>query len=161
MYSIFKLVKQLPILIIGFTLSFQSLSEPLITSEISQAEKAVTEFYSKVFVQQGGDIRKLSEQYLHKDYIQHNPYVATGREGFIKAISGWFKKRPVSVKTVIKRVITSGDYVVLHVHSYDTAKKDQGSAGVDTFRVVDGKIIEHWDVWQKIPENMPHDNGMI
>jgi len=160
MNSIFKL---LSIVVIGTTLSFQSLAESSVTSEISHAEKIVVEFYEKIFVQPGGDtrIRNLSEQYVHKDYIQHNPYVATGRDAFIKGISGYIKSKAASSKTVIKRVIASGDYVVLHVHMFDTAKKGAGSAGVDTFRIVDGKIIEHWDVWQTIPEKMPHDNGMI
>jgi predicted SnoaL-like aldol condensation-catalyzing enzyme len=155
--------KLLSILVIGTTLSFQSIAEPSVASEISQAEKIVVEFYDKIFVQPGGDtrIRKLAEQYVHENYIQHNPYVATGREAFITAFSRVVKNRPASSKTILKRVIASGDYVVLHVHSYDTAKKAPGSAGVDTFRVVDGKIIEHWDVWQDIPEKMPHDNGMI
>jgi len=156
MNSIFKIVKQLSILVIGVTLSCQS-----IASETSQAEKIVVDFYDKIFVQHGGDVRKITKQYVHEDYIQHNPWVATGREAFITAFSRVVKKRSANYKTVIKRVITSGDYVVLHVHAYNTAKKGPGRAGVDTFRVVDGKIIEHWDVWQEIPEKMPHDNGMI
>jgi predicted SnoaL-like aldol condensation-catalyzing enzyme len=158
MNSIFKL---LSILVIGTTLSFQSLAEPSVVSEISQAEKIVVEFYDKIFVQHGGDVRKVAEQYVHEDYIQHNPWVATGREAFITAFSRVVKNRPASSKTILKRVIASGDYVVLHVHSFDTNIEGPGSAGVDTFRVIDGKIVEHWDVWQKIPEEMPHDNGMI
>lgn len=161
MNTIFKATKQLTILVIGLTLSFQSLAEPLVSSEISQAEKVVVEFYNKIFVQHKGDVRKVAEQLVHKDYIQHNPWVASGREAFINAFSRVVKNRSESKMTVIKRVITSGDYVILHVHSFDANKKDPGSAGVDTFRVENGKIIEHWDVWQKIPEKMPHENGMI
>jgi predicted SnoaL-like aldol condensation-catalyzing enzyme len=101
------------------------------------------------------------KQYFREDYIQHNPWVATGRAPFIAAFSRVVEKRPATRKTVNNRVITSGDYVVLHVHAFDTSRKGPGSAGVDTFRVENGKIMEHWDVWQKIPEKMPHDNGMI
>jgi len=158
MNSVFK---QLSILLLGIILSFQSLAEQQVSSEISQAEKIVVDFYDKIFVKHGGDVRKVAEQYVHKDYIQHNPWVATGREAFITAFSRVVEKRSATSKTVIKRIITSGDYVVLHVHAFNTAKKGPGSAGVDTFRVVDGKIMEHWDVWQAIPEKMPHDNGMI
>jgi len=158
MKSIFKL---LAIVVMGTVLSFQSLAEPSVVSEKSQAERIVVEFYDKIFVQHGGDVRKVAEQLVHEDYIQHNPWVATGREAFITAFSRVVKSRAASRVTVLKRVITAGDYVVLHVHSFDSNKKGPGSAGVDTFRVVDGKIIEHWDVWQDIPEKMPHDNGMI
>lgn len=145
----------------GLILSFQSSATPSVVSERSQAEKIVVDFYDKIFVQHNGDVRKVAMKYVHEDYIQHNPWVATGREPFITAFSRVVKKRPASYQTVIKRVITSGDYVVLHVHAFNTAKDEAGSAGVDIFRVENGKIVEHWDVWQKIPENMPHKNGML
>jgi len=161
MNSIFNHIKQVSILVFSVVLSFQSLAETNAISDISQAERIVVDFYDKIFVQHGGDVRKVATQYVHEGYIQHNPWVATGREAFITAFSQVVKKRTASKRTVIKRVITSGDYVVLHVHAYDTTKNGPGSAGVDTFRVVDGKIMEHWDVWQAIPEKMPHDNGMI
>jgi len=161
MNSIFNITKQLSILVFGAVLSFQTLAETTVASDISQAERIVVDFYDKIFVQHGGDVRKVATQHVHENYIQHNPWVATGREAFINAFTRVVKKRSASSKTVIKRVITSGDYVVLHVHAYDTTKAGPGSAGVDTFRVVNGKIMEHWDVWQTIPEKMPHDNGMI
>lgn len=129
-------------------------------SEQSKAEQIVVEFYQHVF-EQRGDVKAIAEKHLHPEYIQHNPYVATGREAFVKAIGMWIKSWPETQVMKIKRVITDGDFVVLHVHSYDTAKDEKGKAGVDIFRVEDGKIIEHWDVWQKIPESMPHENGMI
>ena len=161
MNSIFKIFKHLSILVIGLTLSYQSMADTLVSNEKSQAEQIVVDFYDKIFIQRGGDIRKIAEQFVHEDYIQHNPYVATGREAFITAISGWMKVKPATSKTVIKRVFTSGDYIILHLHSFNTAKKSPGRAGVDIFRVENGKIIEHWDVWQKIPERMPHNNGMV
>ena len=161
MRSIFKVIKQLSILVISITLSFQSLAESTVVSEVSQAERIVVDFYEKIFVQHNGDVRKVATQYVHEDYIQHNPWVATGREAFITAFTHVVKNRSASKKTVLKRVITSGDYVILHVHAYDTAKNGPGSAGVDTFRVKDGQIVEHWDVGQRIPEKMPHTNGVF
>ncbi|NOU49751.1 SnoaL-like domain-containing protein [Pseudoalteromonas sp. JBTF-M23] len=125
------------------------------------ASNLVVSFYERVFINKEGNIRAVSEQFLHKDYIQHNPYVATGREAFIETVGDWLKNESVSIKREIKRVITQDDMVVLHVHAYDTRKSTPGSAGVDIFRVHNGKIIEHWDVWQKIPSNMSHDNGML
>ena len=120
----------------------------------------VVEFYTTVFVDKG-NVRAVSEKLVHPDYIQHNPYVGDGREAMVKALSAWMKKRPASVVTEIKRVMTDGDFVILHVHQRDTATQQPGHAGVDIFRVADGKIVEHCDVWQKIPETMPHNNGMF
>jgi predicted SnoaL-like aldol condensation-catalyzing enzyme len=98
--------------------------------------------------------------YLAKDYIQHNPHVASGREAFIKAFKNFYKdKKNLKITTQIKRVIAEDDLVVLHIKKTDHAK-DRGTAGVDIFRVKDGKITEHWDVSQKIPEKMAH-NGTV
>lgn len=134
-----------------------------VASDVSDAERIVIDFYQKIFVERAdkAKVREISELYLHPAYIQHNPYVATGREAFIKAIGGWMENRPTSVKTVIKKVFASGDYIILHLHSYDDSKSDPGKAGIDIFRVENGKIMEHWDIWQKIPVNMPHKNGMF
>ncbi|WP_448547575.1 nuclear transport factor 2 family protein [Thalassotalea fusca] len=161
MKSTLKISNQLSILLISVVFSIQSFATPSIKSELSQAEKLVVDFYERIFVKHHGDVSKIAQQYVHEDYIQHNPWVATGRAAFIEAFSNVVKNRPASKRTEIKRVISAGGYVVLHVHAYDTASTEPGSAGVDIFRVENGKIMEHWDVWQKIPENMPHKNGML
>lgn len=148
---------------IFFAVLHTSAMATTVTSEVSDAEKMVVELYHKIFVERAdkAKVRKLAEKFIHPSYIQHNPYVATGREPFVEAIGEWMESKPASSKTVIKRVFSSGDYIILHVHSYDESKPGPGKAGVDIFRVEDGKIMEHWDVWQPIPANMPHNNSMF
>lgn len=130
-------------------------------STTARNERIVVQFYDRVFNQRH-DVAKLAKKYLTKDYIQHNPFVPTGRQGFIDAIGGFLPYVPLSTKYEIKRVIASGDLVVLHVHVHTPGDGNPGTALIDIFRVNnDGKISEHWDVAQQIPDSMPHDNGMF
>lgn len=129
-------------------------------SNTARNEAIVVKFFNKIFNQRA-DVTKTANKFLTEDYIQHNPYVLTGRDGFIAAIGGWLPYVPNQVSE-IKRVISAGDLVMLHVHYYDLTSGELGNAVVDIFRVnSEGKISEHWDVGQAIPEKMAHDNGMF
>jgi predicted SnoaL-like aldol condensation-catalyzing enzyme len=67
---------------------------------------------------------------------------------------------PAHAADEIKRVFADGDYVILHVH----AVREPGTRGVavvDIFKLENGKIVEHWDVVQPIPEKAANTNGMF
>jgi predicted SnoaL-like aldol condensation-catalyzing enzyme len=87
-----------------------------------------------------------------EDYIQHNPQVADGR----KAVKDFFASvGPVDVQ--VHRTIAEGDLVVVHSHY-----KTWNMAGVDIFRCNDaGRIVEHWDVLQEVPETTASGNDMF
>jgi predicted SnoaL-like aldol condensation-catalyzing enzyme len=118
-------------------------------------KQLVVAFYRTVFVDKR--VREGFEKYAVEGYVQHNPMVPTGREAAIKLLSE--RIRPEGI-TDIKRVIAEGDLVVLHVHSRANAQ-DRGRAIVDIFRVKDGKVVEHWDVIQAVPETAANDNTMF
>jgi predicted SnoaL-like aldol condensation-catalyzing enzyme len=103
--------------------------------------------------------REAIARYAGADYRQHNPHVSDGKEGFIS----YFEKMAVEYpgKHVdIKRALQEGDFVVLHCHHKWPGDKDY--AGIDIFRFdPDGKIVEHWDVLQVLPEDAAHENGMF
>ena len=92
-------------------------------------------------------------------YTQHNPNAADGPEG-LKAFLGFLREKFPQSKSEIKRVFAEGDYVILHVH----AVREPGTRGraiIDIFRLENGKIVEHWDVAQDIPEKAANANGMF
>ena len=97
--------------------------------------------------------------FLTDRYIQHNPMVPTGKAGFISGISEFFRVFP-DLSWEMKGIWADGDYVIVH-SMYRFTKDSRGNAGVDIFRISDGKLAEHWDVLQEIPEKMAHDNGMF
>ena len=92
-------------------------------------------------------------------YIQHSPGFADGREAFKAGVQGFLKEFPES-RAVIKHIGADGDLVFIHNHITLKAG-DRGQAAVDIFRVKDGKIAEHWDVIQDIPEKAENNNTMF
>jgi len=98
-------------------------------------------------------------KYLGAQYKQHNPTAADGAEG-LKGFIEFLKTRFPNQRGEIKRVIAEGDLVVLHVHS-TRGDNTPGRAIVDIFRVQNGKVVEHWDVIQDIPEKASNSNGMF
>lgn len=96
---------------------------------------------------------------LTERYIQHNPNVPTGKAGFFQAIPGFYSMFP-DLKWTLKKIWTEEDFVIVHSH-YQFVKTGNGSAVVDIFRVKDGKVDEHWDVMQDIPDKMAHSNTMF
>jgi len=125
--------------------------------ELERNKKNVVDFYEKGLNQR--DFAAAS-QYFGATYIQHNPFAADGPEGFKSFLDFLRAKYPQS-KSEIKRVFAEGDYVILHVHAV-REPGTRGAAIVDIFRLDSaGKIVEHWDVRQDVPEKAANGNGMF
>ncbi len=118
--------------------------------------KLVVEFYDRFFNKHETEE---AAKIVSEDYKQHNPEVPDGKAPFVSFFTGFFKDNPQSQAKVV-RSATDGDLVWLHVHSTN-GPDDRGQAVVDIFRVTDGKIVEHWDVIQSVPEKSANDNTMF
>ena len=119
-------------------------------------KKAVLEFYDKALNQKDFDA---ASKYFGPHYVQHNPGAPDGIEGF-KAFITMRKEKFPNARSEIKRTFVDGDYVILHVHAV-REPGERGVAVVDIFRLENGKIVEHWDVVQPIPEKTANNNGMF
>jgi predicted SnoaL-like aldol condensation-catalyzing enzyme len=114
------------------------------------------EFYNRALNQL--DFEKAAELIGDK-YVQHNPHAIDGREG-LKNHLAMLKKDFPKNHGDIKRAIAEGDLVALHIHSKRTPES-RGNAIVDIFRIENGKVVEHWDVVQAVPEKALNDNTMF
>jgi predicted SnoaL-like aldol condensation-catalyzing enzyme len=93
---------------------------------------------------------------IHEDFIQHSPDAPSGRDAYIEHLK---EAAFGHSKIEIKRVIADEDYVVVH---YRMSPPDGPAlAVVDIWRFADGKIVEHWDVEQPLPEASSTPNGML
>ncbi|MEO8108967.1 MAG: nuclear transport factor 2 family protein [Ginsengibacter sp.] len=114
-------------------------------------------FYDLMFNQ--CEPEKAIEMYVGEVYIQHNPHVGNGKQPFIDYFKRMANEYP-GKHVEFKKVIAENSFVVLHCYQQWPGDKDY--AGIDIFRFDDdGKIVEHWDVLQVIPDKSLNENSMF
>jgi predicted SnoaL-like aldol condensation-catalyzing enzyme len=120
-------------------------------------KQIVSNFYTLAF--NDHQPAKAVEKYVGSRYTQHNPSVPDGPQAFIEFVTKYSAANP-HLHVDIKRMIAEGDLVVTHV-LITTAENDRGAAAMDIFRLEDGRIVEHWDVVQPVPEKSANTNTMF
>jgi predicted SnoaL-like aldol condensation-catalyzing enzyme len=117
----------------------------------------VMAFYDLMF--NGCKPAEAISKYVGDVYIQHNAEVADGKEAFIAYFDQMAKDYP-GKRVEFKRAIAEGNFVVLHCRQIWPGLPDY--AGIDIFRLDEnGKVVEHWDVLQTVPDKIAHGNGMF
>lgn len=125
--------------------------------DLEKSKQNIIAFYEMMFNECAP--AKAIELYVGDEYIQHNPHVKDGKQGFIDYFVKMAEEYPVK-SVVVKRALADGNFVVLHCHQIWPDGLEY--AGMDIFRLDDNsKVVEHWDVLQEMPEGSMHKNGMF
>jgi predicted SnoaL-like aldol condensation-catalyzing enzyme len=124
--------------------------------QLEANKKTVTAFEDAALNQKDFDA---ASKYLGPRYKQHNPNAADGAEG-LKSYITFLKDKFPNNHAEIKHIFADGDYVIVHDH----AVREPGTPGfaiVNIYKLENGKVVEHWDVIQSIPEKAANNNGMF
>ena len=122
---------------------------------LEQNKENAIAFYKTAY---HGDPKSAVEKYVGAGYIQHNPAVANGTQGFIDYFEKMQAEYP-DKSIAFVRCIAEGDLVSLHTHQ--TWPGNDQYVTMDFFRFDEhGKICEHWDAIQQIPATSENPNKM-
>jgi NADPH:quinone reductase-like Zn-dependent oxidoreductase/predicted SnoaL-like aldol condensation-catalyzing enzyme len=119
-------------------------------------KKLVTAFVDQLLVRK--DLAAI-DAYVGAEYHEHSPNLPGAVAGMKAGLGALFEQFP-QLSVTPKRVIAEGDLVAVHSHYLDTPG-ERGRAVIDLFRVRDGRIVEHWDATQDVPETSANDNTMF
>ena len=106
-------------------------------------------------------VKEAIDKYISDEFIEHSPYLADGKEALIEYFERMAEEYP-DKRVTIKRAIAEGDYVVLHCHQEWPGSKERHLAAIDIFRMnEEGRVAEHWDVIQAIPDEKVNSNPLF
>ena len=113
--------------------------------------KLVTDFVQHIM--NNHDFDYILKTYGNGPYVQHNRSMRDGLSGVIDSVKQLIKRYPDFAYDV-KHMFVDGDYVTIHSHA-TLNKKHRGNDTkglniMDTWRVKDGKLVEHWDAVQPL-----------
>jgi predicted SnoaL-like aldol condensation-catalyzing enzyme len=115
------------------------------------ANKKLVEIFFHTFYNDK-DVKK-SRAMMRPDFMNHHPGSGKGAEETLQAVDTHLFGKYPQFRVFIKRMAAEGDLVWIQCYTQNTPD-DRGNMSMDIFRVQDGKIAEHWDIIEAVPEGV-------
>ena len=131
--------------------------------ETAQTAAVGRDFVHMFFVQH--NVTAALNKYAAPDLIQHNPDIENGGDGDLKFFAARRKRDPSHFqpesqwRDSVDHFLVDHDLFAVHHHVY-TSATDRGRVFLDLYRVVNGRIVEHWDIIQPVPDASKNSNTM-
>lgn len=124
-------------------------------SQVEKNKQIAITAYQRIF----GDLDVTGvDEYISKDFLQHNPTTPDGPEGVKVLVQMLTSQGVPKQKIVFKHVVADGDIVFLHSR-YEMAGKEWRF--IDIYRIENGKLAEHWDAMMQMPDSRGNNNPMF
>jgi predicted SnoaL-like aldol condensation-catalyzing enzyme len=154
-------------------IDLESLQKPGWTEQEQKNAEVITDFVQNLM--NNHNFEYVLEHYNDSAYVQHNrniPDKVTGLVGFLQEFVADYPDYSYEVK----HIYVDGDYVIFHSHATlkreDRGNDQKGMNIVDSWRLQDGRIVEHWDSIQALDGfmrfyslisggNIRNDNGVF
>ncbi|AIV08348.1 putative membrane protein [Vibrio harveyi] len=122
--------------------------------EVENAE-LITDFVQNLM--NNHNFSYILEHYNDSSYVQHNRNLPDKVTGLVNFLEEFVEDYPDYAYDV-KHIYVDGDYVIFHSHATldreDRGNDQKGMNIIDTWRIEDGRIVEHWDSIQALDFSM-------
>ena len=132
-------------------IQFESLQKGNWSEKEIENAKLITDFVQNLM--NNHHFEYVLDTYNDDSYIQHNRNLPDGIDGLVGFLREFVQDYPDYTYDV-KHIHADGDYVTFHSHATlkkaDRGNDQKGMNIIDTWRIEDGRIVEHWDSIQPL-----------
>ena len=136
-------------------IEFETLQRDSWSEEEQANVKIISEFVQVMM--NNHDFDRVLQKFNNDSYVQHNRNLPNGIEGLTGFLTEFVSEYP-QYSYDVKHIYADGDYVVFHSHATlkkeDRGNDQKGMNIIDTWRLEDGRIVEHWDSIQPLDRLM-------
>jgi predicted SnoaL-like aldol condensation-catalyzing enzyme len=130
----------------------RNLEEDMSRTKESQNKALVLEAFNTLFNKRD---YVAAERYWSPHYIQHSAHIEPGRDGLFNLI----KSVPATLKYEPGVIVADGDFVIVHGR-FSGHGRPKSWIAADILRIVDGVLVEHWDVLQDEASQAESKSGL-